>query len=735
MATKTTYTYTIILSLVIVFASVVRAEKLHWESYTSFRQSQEMVSYNGDIWTATTGGLIRVDPDTKQFKTYTNIDGLGTNHLLSLTVDDHNRLWVGGRGRLINFTDPLKPDLYLLTDRDGMLIDIVDIAATAGGDSLWLAAGRLGVVLFLPGSGRGEGLILDNFSRLGGIDRETPALGIALDSSNVWVATEAGFAVGSRADIKLLKSPEWWTSYVPTSIIAIPNDQILAIGIINDTVYIGTTVGPYRFDPNTIDLISLGFFGDPHVYHMTSFSDSLFIYTGRGTALLTGGVRTGFTTVGQPITNTHAGLIDKNGLYWSGSLADGPFYLEGNMMIPLDVGGSPSNSCLELLVAGTKVWGAFGSVGLSFLENDHWTKIDTIKAWVNTLALGPRGEIWAGTWGDGAWRIDGDSYRNFDSINSELSGPSTAPRFEIVADIVSSGDAIWFGTVFGHKGELVAVNPYDLTQWTAYRLSGGTAFEWVEALQVGQGVVYTGTRDNGIIARQYNGTPQNAADDYYIMEFNSSNSGIGSNIIKSMKIDGYDSLWVGTTFGLSFQSLGEIFFYNEALPDSFGPEITALNVDAQGSLYAGSARGLLIRDIATGQMTHLTSTNSGLVDDVINDIFFDESSNELWIATEGGISRLSFPTSQASAEIDNVLAYPNPFVIRFGGEKVRFNYAGLSQISIFTLAGELVRQLPVTGEWDGRNDFGEEVASGVYLFVLTGLEGETGRGKIFLVRE
>lgn len=734
MATRTNFKYTVILLLASVLASICGAEKYQWDSFTSYRQSQEMVNYKGDIWTATTGGLIRVDPDTKQFMTYTNVDGLGTNHLLSLCVDDQNRLWVGGRGRLINFTDPSHPDLYLLTDRDGLLVDIVDLCAVPGGDSLWLAAGRLGVVLFLPGSERGEGLILDNFSRFGDIDRETLALNIALDSSNVWVGTMEGFAVGPRSDAKLLKAPTGWISYLPSSMAALPDDEVLGLGIIKDTVYIGTSLGPFRFDPSVNQLISLGIFGNPYVYNMNSFSDSLFIYTGRGTTMLTGGVQTGLPTNGTPIPNTHAGIMDKNGLFWSGTLGDGLYYLDASIMMPLDVGGAPSNICLEVLVSGGRIWGAFGNAGLSYLADGRWTRVDTINAHVNTLAQGPLGEIWVGTWGDGAWRIDGNSYRNFDTTNSALSGPSLTPNFKIVSDIVSSGDAIWFGTVFGYKGELVAVNPFDLSQWTAYRLSTGSSYEWVEAVQVDQGTVYTGTRDNGIYARLYNGSPLFAADDFK-WQFTSANSGIGSDIIKSLKIDNYDSLWAGTSYGLSYQSLGEVFFYNENLPDSFGPEITTINVDAQGSLYCGSARGLVVRDIATGEMTHLSSTNSGLVDDNINDIYFDEAANQLWIATDGGISRLSFPYSQGSDEIDNVQAYPNPYVIRFGNEVVRFNYAGLSQISIFSLAGELVRQLPVTGEWNGKNDVGEEVASGVYLFVLTGPEGDIGRGKIFLVRE
>ena len=93
------------------------------------------------------------------------------------------------------------------------------------------------------------------------------------------------------------------------------------------------------------------------------------------------------------------------------------------------------------------------------------------------------------------------------------------------------------------------------------------------------------------------------------------------------------------------------------------------------------------------------------------------------------------PYRLGTQDLDNIDAYPNPYIIRFGNEKVRFNYSGLAEIRIFTLAGELVREIPVNGEWDGRNSAGEMVASGVYLFTMTDSDKDVGRGKIFLIRE
>jgi hypothetical protein len=96
---------------------------------------------------------------------------------------------------------------------------------------------------------------------------------------------------------------------------------------------------------------------------------------------------------------------------------------------------------------------------------------------------------------------------------------------------------------------------------------------------------------------------------------------------------------------------------------------------------------------------------------------------------------MTMPYRLATKDREEILAYPNPLIIRYGTETVRFNFSGLSIVRIFTLAGELVREIPVTGIWDGRNDAGRLVASGVYIFTLTTLDNEVGRGKLVVIRE
>jgi len=724
----------LIFAVIMVMSISTQAVVRHWESFTCFNEVMEMVLYKGDIWAATKGGLVRIDPVAMTCETYTNVDGLGESQIYCLYIDGQDRLWVGGRGRMINFTDPGKPDVYLFTDRDDLPIEIYDIDGTPEGDTLWLA-NRAGLTVFLTSPERGLSLILDTYTRLGDIERDTPARRVTLDTDSLWVGTEGGLAVGSRHDIRLLKGPDGWVSFFPSQLASGPDDYVRGLVNYRDTIYVGTNVGPYRFDrTGPPAMINLDLYGNPLVYNMSVIGDSILVNTVRGSAFYYNSGFSNEPVSGMPISNTAAGAVDEQNRYWDGNLAYGIYLRQDQEMVRFDAGGTPSGECLGIVRAQGKIWGAFGNRQLATYESGRWIPVAGVDGVYRDLKVGPLGELWVGIHGRGVYRILGDSIAHYTSSNSGLSYIATDTLAVVVPGIFSTGDAVWFANYRGHEGELVAVNPYHTSQWMSDTLIGGADADMVVAVTAGQGVIYVGSEESGIYALAYNGSPFFKGDDYQ-WQFTSSNSGIGSDVVNCLAVDGYDTLWVGTSYGLSYQALGETYFINIALPLEFGPAVTTINFDGQGSLYAGSARGLAIRDLATGDIECLNTKNSGLVNDNIHDIYYDVETDALWISTIGGISRLTMPYRLATRDLDNILAYPNPFVIRYGTETVRFNYSGRAEIAIYTLAGELIRQIPINGEWDGRNAAGELVASGVYLFSLTNSEDEVGRGKILVIRE
>ncbi|NOY87992.1 MAG: T9SS type A sorting domain-containing protein, partial [FCB group bacterium] len=84
--------------------------------------------------------------------------------------------------------------------------------------------------------------------------------------------------------------------------------------------------------------------------------------------------------------------------------------------------------------------------------------------------------------------------------------------------------------------------------------------------------------------------------------------------------------------------------------------------------------------------------------------------------------------------VAQVKAFPNPFVIENGNEYLSFNVGKKGRVRIFNVAGEQIRDMPLQ-PWYGKNQKGETVAAGVYLFIITDNDGNMGKGKILLIRK
>ena len=94
---------------------------------------------------------------------------------------------------------------------------------------------------------------------------------------------------------------------------------------------------------------------------------------------------------------------------------------------------------------------------------------------------------------------------------------------------------------------------------------------------------------------------------------------------------------------------------------------------------------------------------------------------------------------QADTDLSTAHAFPNPFVGGAGASAVTFTGLGqITTVRIYTTSGRLVREInaaPGAGvvDWDLKNDDGEFVASGLYLYRITSGDS-TATGKLGVVR-
>ncbi len=111
-----------------------------------------------------------------------------------------------------------------------------------------------------------------------------------------------------------------------------------------------------------------------------------------------------------------------------------------------------------------------------------------------------------------------------------------------------------------------------------------------------------------------------------------------------------------------------------------------------------------------------------------------------------GVSAIGDPTNEEigpslvlPGNLESLIVYPVPFSPLKGHSVI--NFSGLTsdaRIRIFTLTGELVKEEEVSWQyswtWDVKNMTGEELARGIYLWIVTNTAGGRRIGKIAIIR-
>jgi len=113
---------------------------------------------------------------------------------------------------------------------------------------------------------------------------------------------------------------------------------------------------------------------------------------------------------------------------------------------------------------------------------------------------------------------------------------------------------------------------------------------------------------------------------------------------------------------------------------------------------------------------------------------------------DNGVSAIGDPTNERIGpsivfplNLENLIVYPNPFSLLKGHNQI--NFSGLTsdaRIRIFSLTGELLKEEEVSWQyswsWDVKNIGGEQLARGIYLWVVTNTTGDRKIGKIAIIK-
>jgi ligand-binding sensor domain-containing protein len=196
--------------------------------------------------------------------------------------------------------------------------------------------------------------------------------------------------------------------------------------------------------------------------------------------------------------------------------------------------------------------------------------------------------------------------------------------------LADEGEYLWIGT---EHGGLVKLNKSNGDFIIYDKLSSGLPSNWVNAIAIdGQGNKWIGTNGGGLA--KFDGVSWTV--------YNSSNSGLPSNYVVEIAIDGQGNKWIAAARGLAkFDGVNWTVYNtsNSGLPSDW---VTAIAIDDSGNKWIGThphwpfSGGLAKFDGVN--WTVYNTSNSGLPDNWVWAIAIDEQGNK-WIGTDGGLAK------------------------------------------------------------------------------------------------
>lgn len=720
---------------IVIMSAVSPAAQHEWRSLTSFNSVNRLVAVEETLYVATDGGLLLIGDPEQPARAFTNADGLGISAISDGTVDDSGRIWLVGQGRLIRF-DGAASKSWPFEDEDGQAIQLNSV--TDDGEWLWIGA-ETGLVLFSKSIDGGQ--IQDSYGRFGNLSDFPSVNEAVLSGDSIWIATDAGIAAAERSDRRLLKQRDSWTSIGPEKLgTGLVNDLV----IYRDTLYAAThtAILSLDFDTDTAVTTVAPASGAPFL-DLYLDNDTLFYYHRWSAGMVDDGVAyalPGTGRTGIPVTG-----INWQGHRWVGTDSDGLYYWQDSAFQRYAYTGLPSGNVTGLAVHED------GSLTVGFrerrfgrLEDSAWTVYDFPTNRNTTVVIdGPGDSALGGTEGDGLWVISDDGGVNYDENNSTLRGNSDSPPAGLTYVYITGLDiddeyiyAACYRAVNGYPvaiGRLGELDDPD-TGWDSLGIADGITSDKVRGLDVHGSKLAVGSEVAGVFECELGEDPfdrEGAA----CIRYTESNSFLASDVVNVVRYSPSGDLWVGTNEGLSRYDWGIERFVDVNLPAGIDRNITALKFDTRGNLWVGTSDGLAFYDASESRFSIYTTENSNLTSNTIQAIDYDRTTGDVFVGTDAGISLAPSRFGLPEYDIEEILAFPNPFVIQSSEDYLSFNYARPGAVYIYNVAGELVRQMKVGERWYGLNDDGAAVAPGVYIFMIRDERGAVGRGKVLLVRK
>lgn len=716
-----------------------------WKTHGSYIQINQITNDSRNrVWFACDGGAMVFDPADSSFTKFSNINQLSVIGLISCAANAETKeIYFGAKDGTIE-----------IISEDGACTHITDIKAAGFSDPAVTSIAFNGSIAYIAG-GFGvasfdirKKIFIETATKLGSLSPNTGVNSVRIFGSSIYAATKNGLASAELASP--LANPASWKNY--TYAPGYSSNPTVDVYYFQDSLYI--------LEKYFLLVLRDGAFTVKKTCESYSEFSGFYEYNG---SLVFNNQFNYFSATDDKIFGFDWKLINESAvLHLPGRDVLYTEYIENGILI------MDGETKTQLSYPSPK-WSTFGNVSIDN-NNRVWTATGS-----NFMVLDPQSSTWQhyklgnGLGGDQRRvifypdnRILSTSWGQGMFISEEKDDTLASVQYNeknsILIGIPSRSDYVVVGEAgLDRNGVLWTVN--NNIQTDGYGLvamdkSGNfykfedlesPALKFYYAMAIDQsGTKWMGSIQNGGSMAYYNEnyTLNKTTDDYYGVLSTSTLS--PNSIVQSIAVDQSGYVWYGAPTGASCLINPQFFRYKQSpiirkINLMTGQCVNAVMIDATDNKWFATNSGIwVLNPDGSELLLHLTSENSPLISNEVLSITQDKSTGKVFAGTKYGLSEMSTTSITPKSEYD-IICSPQPFVPSRDANLIIDGLAESSQVRILTVDGELVRAIETQSRsitWDGRDENGNEAASGVYVIVASSsTTKEKGVGKIALVRK
>ena len=735
--------------LTTLFITTFSQQATNFNNFTNMKNITDVKVGSAGIWAATTGGGFSYNNSDGSFTIVNKVTGLNSISLSAIAIDNSGKVWFGSSDGTISVYDPSNKNVKTILDiynsgRSSKTINDI----TVSGDTI-IVSHDFGVSLI----DANNLIFYDTFVKFGNLSSNLK-INSTFDSGLFYVCSLYGLAIQKQGATNL-SAPESWNIYTTAN--GLPSNNIIKVLKFNGELIAATNAGLSFFNDTSWSSLSAQF-NNVSINDILVSGDSLLVLTDNAIYSYKNNNVYQLATSSNQLVKL--GISNSLGIIAAGNKGIFVLSQQTQNIFP---NGPEANQFPSMTVDGEgNLWSASGRdvTGVGFYKYDgvNWTNYNQ-----NTIAQLPSNAyhvvyaasdntIYFGNWGHGFTKVSGNQFISYDTTGTGMIGIPATPNFLVISGLgVDSKNNLWVLNYWPGDGSALSLLTSN-NEWYKYKnpYESGLTLEQHFNLVIDQNNTkwynVLDSRKAGLYFYNENGTLTNTGDDVfgYVNTFN----GLNSNNINALVIDKRGELWVGTSSGvniltnlntitstgLGLVNINSVFVLRQQT-------INCIAVDALNQKWIGTNDGLLlVNSDGSALLGTYTTKNSALLSDQITSIAIDQNTGTVYAGTNAGITSFKTPAEKPLDSFSDLFFYPNPFKIDNSGKLLTIE--GLvkdSNIKILTISGKLVRQFTSPGGrvayWDGKDDSGNLVSSGVYIVVAFDTEGNNiTTGKVAVLR-